>query len=184
MAGDGFGSGKGFVSEAGGLAGLGVGEALDFAGQDELGVVDEGHAVSGGEALRAISDKIDVLAFFEDEAGGLDGVAEALDAGHAAGFHAATVHEEGIELDTAVGGEEAAAAGVEGGVVFKDGDGGLDGVDGGAAEGEDGIAGFKGGADAGFMGGCGVGGDGPGAAVNEESGVVSGRECHASMVEH
>jgi hypothetical protein len=34
------------------------------------------------------------------------------------------------------------------------------------------------------MGGCGVGGDGPGAAVNEESGVVSGRECHASMVEH
>jgi hypothetical protein len=112
--------------------------------------------------------------FFEDEAGGLDGVAEALDAGDAAGFHAAAVHEEGVELDAAVGGEEAAAAGVEGGVVFKDGDGGFNGVDGGAAEGEDAVAGFEGVADAGLVGGCGVGGDGPGAAVDEEDGVVSG----------
>ncbi len=107
-----------------------------------------------GEVLRAFADEVDMLAFFEDEAGGLDGVAEALDAGDAAGFHAAAVHEEGVELDAAVGGEEAAAAGIEGGIVFKDGDGGFDGVDGGAAEGEDGVAGFESAADAGLVG-CG-----------------------------
>ena len=140
--------------------------------------------MGGGETLGAFAYKVDMGALFKHQPGGLDGVAQALDAGHAAGFHAAAVHEQGVELDAAIGGEKTAPAGVEGGVVFKDGDGGLHGVNGGATAAEDGVAGFEGGADAGFMGGCGVGGDGPGAAVNEESGVVSGRECHASMVEH
>ena len=111
--------------------------------EDEFGVVDEGHAVGAGELLGAFADEVDVRGFFEDEAGGLDGVAEALDAGDAAGFHAAAVHEECVELDAAVGGEEAAAAGVEGGVVFEDGDGGFDGIEGRAAAREDTIAGFE-----------------------------------------
>ena len=131
-----------------------------------------------GEALRAFSDKVDVRRLLQDEACGLDGVAQMFDAGDTAGFHAAAIHDEGVELDAAVGGEEAAAAGVEGGVVFKDGDGGFNGVDGGAAEGEDGVASFKGAADTGLVGGCGIGGNGPGAAVDEEGGVVSGWGCH------
>jgi hypothetical protein len=98
--------------------------------------------------LCARTDEVDVRALFEDEAGGLDGVAEALDTGYAAGFHASAVHEECVELDAAVGGEEATAAGVEGGVVFKDGDGGFNGVEGGTAAGEDAVAGFEGVADA------------------------------------
>ena len=155
-----------------------MGEALAFAVEEQLGVVDEGHAVGCGELLGAGADEVDVLAFLENQAGGLDWVAEALDAGYAAGFHAAAVHEQGVELDAAVGGEEAAAASVEGGIVFEDGDSGLDGVDGGAAEGEDGVASFKGGADAGFVGGRGVGGDGPGAAVNKESWIVGGWGGH------
>ena len=171
-------AGEGFVGEAGGLTGLGLGEALDFPREDELGVVDEGHAVGLGEAFRAFSNKVDVRASFEDEASGADGVAEALDAGDAAGFHASAIHEEGVELDAAVGGEEAAAAGVEGGIVFEDGDGGFDGVEGGAADGEDGITGFEGGTDAGLVGGGGFGGDGPCAAVNEEGGIVRGRGGH------
>jgi len=134
--------------------------------------------VGGGKALRAFSDEIDVLALFEDEAGGLDGVAKALDAGYAAGFHAAAIHEQGVELDAAVGGEEAAAAGVEGGVVFKNRDCGFNGVDGGTAATEDRVAGFKGGADSGFVSGSGVGRNGPGAAMNEEGGIVSGRGGH------
>jgi hypothetical protein len=89
--------------------------------------------VAGGEGFRARSDEVDVGAFVEDEAGGLDGVAEAFDAGYAAGAEGGSVHEEGVELDAAFGGEEAAAAGVEGGVVFEDGDGGFDGVGGGAS---------------------------------------------------
>jgi hypothetical protein len=55
-----------------------------------------------GKLLGASSDEINVLAVFEDQAGGLNGIAEALDAGHAASLHAATVHEEGVKLDAAV----------------------------------------------------------------------------------
>ena len=124
-------------------------------------------------------------ALFEDEAGGVDGIAEALDAGDAAGFHATSVHEEGVELDAAVGGEEAATAGIEGGVVFEDGDGGFDGVDGCATAGEDFVTDFKGVADAGFMRGCGVGGDGPCSAMDEKGRIVGGGEgCHSDMVVH
>jgi hypothetical protein len=130
--------------------------------------------VRSGEALRAFSYEIDMRAVFKDQAGGLDGVAQALNTGYAAGFHAASVHEESIELDAAVGGEEAATAGVEGGVIFQDGHGGFDGVEGGAAEGEDFISHFEGGADTGLVGGCGVGGDGPGTAVNDEGWIVGG----------
>ena len=97
----------------------------------------------GGELLSAWADEVDVGALLEDEAGGLNGVAEMLDAGYAASLHAATIHEKGIELDAAVGGEEAAAAGIEGGVVFKDGNGGFDGVEGRTAEGQDFIAGLE-----------------------------------------
>ncbi len=120
---------------AGGFGALEVHEALALAGDDEFGVVDQAHAVLGGEALGTGADEVDVGRFFEDEACGLNGVAEAFDAGDAAGAEVGTVHEEGVELDAAVAGEEGAAAGVEGVVVFHDGDGGLDGVDGGAAAG-------------------------------------------------
>ena len=44
-----------------------------------------------------------------------------------------TIHEQCIELDFAVAGEKAAAAGVEGLVVFEHCDGGLDRIDGGGA---------------------------------------------------
>jgi hypothetical protein len=161
-----------------------MGEALAFAVENQFGVVDEGHAVGLGEVLRAVAYEIDVRTFFQDQTGGLNGVAESLDAGHAASLHAPAVHEEGIELDAAVGGEKAAAAGVEGGVVFKDGDSGFDGIEGGCAAGKDCVAGFKGFADSGQVGGRGVGGDGPCATVNEESGGVRGCGVHLAIVEH
>ena len=137
-----------------------------------------------GELFSAGTDEVDVRAFFEYEAGGLNGIAKALDTGYAAGLHAAAVHEQGVKLDASVGGEEAAAASVEGGVVFKYGNGGFDGVKGGTAEGEDFVAGFEGVAHAGFVGACGVGGDGPGASVDEEGGIVSGLGGHGDMVAH
>ena len=175
-------AGEGFVGEAGGLAGLCVFEAFAFAIEDQLGVVDEGHAMGVGKALRAFPDKVDVRRLLQDEAGGLDGVAEAFDAGYAAGLHASAVHEQGIELDTAIGGEKAAAAGVECGVIFQDGDGSFNGMEGRAAVGEDGLARFEGGADTGFVGGCRFGWDGPSTAVDEESGRVDARGCHGDMV--
>jgi hypothetical protein len=145
-------AGEGFVGEAGGLAELGVGEALALTVEDQLGVINEGHAMGVGKLLGAGSDEVDVRTFFEDEASGLNGIAETLDAGHAARFHAASVHEKGVELDAAIGGEKAATAGVEGGIVFKDGDGSFDCIESRAAEGEDVVAGFKGVADPGFVG--------------------------------
>jgi hypothetical protein len=53
--------------------------ALPLAVEDEFRVVDEGDAMGLGELLGARSDEVDVGAVFEDEAGGLDGIAEALD---------------------------------------------------------------------------------------------------------
>jgi hypothetical protein len=148
------------------VAYLGIGQAEALAIKDELAVFDEFHAMQLRESFGAFADEVDVGTFFEDQAGGVDGIAEALNAGYAAGFHAAAVHEEGIELDAAVGGKEAAAASVEGGIVFEDGDGCLDGVDGCAATGEYFMTYFEGAADSGLVGGCEVGRDCPGSAMN------------------
>jgi hypothetical protein len=104
----------------------------------------------------------------------MDGIAEALDAGDATGFHAASVHEEGVKLNATVGGEEAAATSVEGRVIFEDSDSGFNGIDGCAAAGEDFVTDLEGAAHAGFVCGCGVGRNGPCAAVNEEGGIVGG----------
>jgi len=122
--------------------------------------------------------------FFEDQAGGLNGVAKTLDTGDAAGLHAAAVHEKGVELNAAIGGEKAAAASVEGRVVFEDGNGGFDGVESGCSAREKGVAGFEGAANAGFMSGSGFGGDGPCATVNEESGRMGSGRGHGAIVKH
>ena len=135
-----------------------------------------------GKLLCAFSDEIDVRALFEDEAGGLNGIAEPFDTGHAPGSHAATVHEQGVELHAGIGGEKATAAGVKGGIVFEDDDRGFDSVKGRAATREDGLTGFKGGANAGLVGFGSVGGNGPCAAVNEEGGREGLRVGHRNMV--
>jgi len=160
-----------------------VGEAFAFAFEDEFSIVNERHSVGVSKLLSAGADEVDVLAFFKDEAGGLDGVAKVLDTGDTAGAHAATVHEERVKLDAAIGGEEAAAAGVEGGVVFKDGDGGFNGVKGRSPAGEEVVSGLKGGKDAGLVGRGSVSGDGPCAPVNEEDGRVGAGDGHGDMVE-
>jgi hypothetical protein len=160
-----------------------MGEALALAVENEFGVRDEGHAVGVGKLLCSVTDEVDVRTFFEDEACGLNGIAEVLDAGHAASLHAAAVHEESIELDAAVGGEKAAAASVEGGVVFEDGDGGFDGVESRRAAGEKSVTGFESLADTGQVSGSSVGGNGPCATVNEESWGVGGGG-HLAIVEH
>ena len=130
-----------------------------------------------GEAFGAGAYEVDVGGFFEDEAGGLDGVAEALDAGYAAGAEVGAVHEEGVELDATIAGEEGASAGIEGVVVFHDRDGGFYGIDGGATAGERGPPGCEGGGYAAFVCGYGVVGHGPGSAVDEENWlVIHGRE--------
>jgi hypothetical protein len=123
-------AGECVVAEAGCFAELGLRKAFAFAVEDQVGIVDESHAVGMGELLGSGADEIDMGALFENEARGLDGIAEAFDTGHAASLQAAAVHEKGVELNAAVGGEKAAATGVEGGIVFEDGDGCFDGIEG------------------------------------------------------
>ena len=177
-------AGEGDVGEARCFASLGNFEALALSVEHQLGVFDEGHAVGVGELLSAGADEVDVGAFFQHQPRGLDGVAKALDTGHTAGLHAAAVHQQGIELNAAIGGEETAAAGIEGGVVFEDSDGGFDGVEGRAAASEDPVAGLQRVAYACLVGSCRVGRDGPGASVDEQNGSVCGRGRHRTIVEH
>ena len=123
-------------------------------------------------------------ALFENDAGGLNWVAEMLDTGHAASFHAAAVHKQGVELDAAVGGEKATAAGIKGGVVFEDGDGCLNCVECRPATRKDSVACFKRVADAGLVGLGLAGRDGPCAAMDQERGGVDGVSRHRNIVEH
>jgi len=177
-------AGEGDVGEPGGVTGLGVGEALAFAIENQVSVVDEAHAVGVGKLLGAGADEVNVGALFKDQARGLYGVAEMLDTGDGSSLHAPAIHEKRVELNAAVGGEKAAATGVKSGVVFEDSDGGLDGIEGGSATREDGVTGFKGEANAGLVG-CRIGGgDGPGATVDEEGRNVRGWGGHGIMVEH
>jgi hypothetical protein len=178
-------TGEGLVGEAGGVAYLGIGETQALAFEDKLNVIDELHAMRLCESLSTFADKIDVGTFLEHESRGVDWIAEAFDAGYAAGFHAAAVHEKGVELDATVGGEEATATGVEGGIVFENCDCSFNGIDGCAAAGEDFMTDLEGVAHSGFMGRCGVGRDGPRATVNEEGRIVRGGEgAHRTMVVH
>lgn len=126
--------------------------------------------MGGGEGFGSGADEINVRTFFEHQAGGLDGIVEALDAGDASGTKRVAFHDEGVELDATVGGEEAAASGVEGDVLFHDGDGGLDGLDSRAAAVEYFVTGGERIADAVFMGGDHVVGHGPGASVDDKDG--------------
>lgn len=123
-------TGEGVVAEAGGFAHLSLGESFALAIENQLRVVDESHAVGVSKSLGAFADKINMRAAFENQASSLNGIAEPLDAGDAAGLHATAIHEERIELDMAVRGKKAATTGVKGGVIFEDGDGGFHCVEG------------------------------------------------------
>jgi hypothetical protein len=122
--------------------------------------------------------------FLKNQASGLNGVAEVLDTGHAASFHAAAVHEESIELDAAIGGQKTATTGVKNGIIFEHGDGGFDSIESRAATRKNAIAGFKRIVHADFMGRLRVGGDGPCATMDEKSGRGIGGSSHRNIVEH
>jgi len=126
-------------------------------------------------------DEVDMGTFLENETSGLDGITQALYTGNATGLHAATVHEESIELDATIGCQEASTACVEGRVIFHHGDGGLDCVDCSAPLRKHSEAGLKGFANTGFMGGCGIVRNGPCSAMNDQNGFVRG-SSHPVMV--
>jgi hypothetical protein len=161
-----------------------MGKPRALAVEHEIAVVNEFHAVGGSECFGAGSDEVDMGALFENEAGGENGILDALDTGHATGFHATAVHEEGIELNASVGGKKTASSCVESGVILENDNGRLNSIESGASPGQDRVPGFKSAADAGFVGERVRGGNGPGATVNDENGSVRGTGCHVPIVVH
>jgi hypothetical protein len=123
--------------------------------------------VAHREALGAQADEVDVGALVEHQAGGFDGVAQAFDTRNPARPQVFAVHQQRVELHAAVAGEEGAAAGVEGLVVFHDDDGCLDGFNRGSAALENLPAGGQCVGDAALVGFDLVVGHGPGATVDE-----------------
>src|SRR6266446_772373 len=144
-------------------------QAFDFARNNQVFVPAQRDAVLGGESLRAFGDEIDVRAFTEDLARGADGVGDAFHASYTSSSKSTAVHDEGVELDLAIAIEEAAAAGVEGLVVFHDDYGFFDCVEGRAAALEDAPSSSGGVADAIEMSVHHVIGNGPGAAVDDQN---------------
>jgi hypothetical protein len=114
--------------------------------------------------------------FFEDGAGGLNGIFDAAKAGDRAAFESGGVHDDGVAFDETVEIEVGAEAGVEDGIIFEDGDGGFDGVEGVAAIGENGPAGVNGAETARLAGVDGVVGDVPGTTVDDERGSHAKRK--------
>ena len=146
-------------------------QALDFARDDQVFVLAQRDAVLGGEALGAFADEVYVRAFAQNLARGADGIAQPFDAADAAGAERGAVHDEGVELHSAVAVEKAAAPGVEGLVVFHDDDGFFDRIERRATTLEHAPARGERVVDAADVGVDHVIGHGPGAAVNHQNGI-------------
>ena len=171
------------VCKACGLARLSLCEAIALPVKDQFGIVDEGHPVSEGELFRSGCNEVNVRAAFQNQPSGLNGISNALDTGNAPGFHTASIHEQGIKLDAAIGGKKAAATGVEGGVVFKNRHSRFHGIECGAVLRKETVAGFKRMAHASLVSSLGVLGYGPCTSVNKKRGNVRGNR-HSNMVVH
>ena len=166
---------EGPVGQSGTLFVLCYGKPFAFAIEDQLGVVDERHAVLSGKILGVAADEVDVGTLLKDETRRVDGIAQAFNAGHATGAHGpgdSAIHEQCIELDFAIAREKGAAARVKSLVIFENGDSGLYRIDRSGAAFEQRVAGKKSTANAEGVGFDGVIGDGPGAAMNEKDGLI------------
>ena len=155
--------------------GLVCAQAFDFARNDQVFILAERDAVFGGELLRAFGDEINVRAFAQNLAGGAHRIAQVLDASHAPGAKRGAVHDQGIELHFAVAVEEAAASGIESLVVFHDDDGFFDSVERRAAALEHAPSRSQRVVDTVDVGVDHVIGHGPGAAMNDQDGIMSAR---------
>ncbi len=131
-----------------------------------------------GEALGALGDEHHVRAIFEDFAGGLNGILDALQSGRGPGAQRRAIHDDGVAFDVAFEIEMRTVTGVEDRIVFEDHDGCFDGVKSGAPARKDGPSGAEGAMATGFARVDGFVRNVPGAAVNNE-----GRFHHKSIAE-
>ncbi len=90
----------------------------------------QSHAVLPCKSLCSGTDEVDVRAFIQHQPRRANRIAQPLDAGDSAGAQIRAVHQQGVHLHAAILRQKRAASGVEGLVVFHDGDRGLDRIDG------------------------------------------------------
>jgi len=139
-----------------------------LSGRDEVWRIAKGDAVLRSKALGAFGDQHHVRAFFENGAGQADGILDAVQTSDGTGAKSGRVHHDRIAFDLTVEIEMRAIAGVEDGIVFKNDDGGFNGVEGVAASGEDVPADLQGAAAPSLAGFDGVIGNVSGATVDDE----------------
>jgi hypothetical protein len=140
------------------------GFALD--GGDEVLRIAKRDTMRGSEVLSSFRDEHHVRTFFEDRAGGLNGIFHAAEARDGTGAKGGGVHDDRVAFDVAVEGEMGAEAGVKDWIVLENDDGSFDGVERVAAVFENSPAGLESAEAAGFTGFNSVIGNVPGAAVN------------------
>jgi hypothetical protein len=99
-----------------------------FGGADEYFWIAESEPGGLGEALGSLRKEHHVRAGFPNFAGEADGIFEALETRGGSGAESGAVHDDGVAFDLAIEIEMGAEAGVEGGIVLEDDDGGFDGV--------------------------------------------------------
>src|ERR1022692_1734893 len=87
----------------------------------------------GGKALSAFGYEINMWAFAENLASRANWIAQTFDTTDATATEGRPVHDESVELNFSIAVEEAAAAGVEGFVIFHYDDGFFDRVERGTA---------------------------------------------------
>ena len=75
------------------------------------------------EPFGSRADEVHMWRVVEHQARGVNGVAQSLDAGDAAGAQVLSIHQQGVELHAPVSGKERPAPGVEGLIILHHGDG-------------------------------------------------------------
>lgn len=135
---------------------------------DEIFWIAKRNAVLFGKSFRAACDQHHVRTVLEDGARETDGIADVLQRGNGAGAERASVHDDSVAFDAAIQIKMRAKTGVEDGIVFKNEDGGFDGVERGTAVRKNGPARGESAAATGIAGVDSFIGNVPGAAVNDE----------------
>ena len=99
-----------------------------FTLDDEIFSLTEWNSIFGREFFCARADQHHVLAFFINTAGQTNGIQDAFDGGNRAGFQRGAIHQDGVELYTAVAIQVRTDTRVERGIIFERDNGGFDGV--------------------------------------------------------
>ena len=138
-----------------------------FSGHNQFCRIDQGQTALTRPLIRAASDQHVVLAG-QYPPGQLNGVFDPFYRRHCADLQGGAIHQAGIKLPHPGLIEMRAGTGIKGGIIFQNGDGFLNCIEGRAAGQQDIVSSQGGGAAATLMRLVFLAGDTPGASVNDD----------------